>query len=172
MNEALVQFRSETRAWLAANCPAGARGPGETHSGSTKVAFQPDTQRWLEVMAERGWTVPQWPKEYGGAGLSLAETQILYEEMQAIDARPPLVNMGTRMLGPTLLEHGTEDQKRRHLTLIAKGGAAWCQGYSEPGAGSDLAALNTKAVLHGDHFQIDGQKFGPPGRNMRTGCSA
>ena len=159
MNEALVQFRSETRAWLAANCPVGARGPGEVHSGSTKVVFQPDTQRWLQVMAERGWTVPQWPKAYGGADLSLAETQILYEEMQAIDARPPLMNMGTRMLGPTLLEHGTEDQKQRHLTLIAKGGAAWCQGYSEPGAGSDLAALNTKAVLHGDHFQIDGQKI-------------
>ncbi|MGK0400941.1 MAG: alkylation response protein AidB-like acyl-CoA dehydrogenase [Candidatus Azotimanducaceae bacterium] len=123
------------------------------------MTFKPDTQRWLAVMAERGWTVPQWPKEYGGAGLSLAETQVLYEEMQAIDARPPLVNMGTRMLGPTLLEHGTEDQKLRHLTLIAKGGAAWCQGYSEPGAGSDLAALNTKAVLQGDHFQIDGQKI-------------
>lgn len=159
MNEALVQFRSETRVWLAENCPVGARGPGEVHSGSTKVVFQPDTQRWLQVMAERGWTVPQWPKAYGGADLSLAETQILYEEMQAIDARPPLMNMGTRMLGPTLLEHGTEDQKQRHLTLIAKGGAAWCQGYSEPGAGSDLAALNTKAVLHGDHFQIDGQKI-------------
>ena len=104
MNQALTQFRSETRAWLATNCPAGSRGPGEIHSGSTKVVFQPDTQRWLQVMAERGWTVPQWPKEYGGADLSLAETQILYEEMQAIDARPPLMNMGTRMLGPTLLE--------------------------------------------------------------------
>ena len=66
MNEALEQFRSETRAWLAANCPVGARGPGEIHSGSTKVVFQPDTQQWLKVMAERGWTVPQWPKEYGG----------------------------------------------------------------------------------------------------------
>ena len=159
MNEALVQFRSETRAWLAENCPVGARGPGEVHSGSTKVVFQPDTQRWLQVMAERGWTVPQWPKAYGGADLSLAETQILYEEMQAIDARPPLMNMGTRMLGPTLLEHGTEDQKQRHLTLIAKGGAAWCQGYSEPGSGSDLASLQTKAVMEGDHFVINGQKI-------------
>ena len=100
-----------------------------------------------------------WEKEYGGAGLSIAQTQVLFEEMSAIDARPPLVNMGTRMLGPTLLEFGTEDQKKRHLNLIARGGAAWCQGYSEPGAGSDLAGLNTRAVASGDEFIINGQKI-------------
>ncbi|XOV82676.1 MAG: acyl-CoA dehydrogenase family protein [bacterium] len=156
----LNDFRAETRAWLAQNCPPGARGPGEIHTGSTKVKIQhPDTQLWMERMAERGWTVPMWPKAYGGAGLSLDEARILFAEMAAIEARPPLVNMGTRMLGPTLLEFGTEAQKQRHLNTIATGGAAWCQGYSEPGAGSDLASLRTKAEDKGDHFVINGQKI-------------
>jgi alkylation response protein AidB-like acyl-CoA dehydrogenase len=155
----LAEFRKETRAWLEENCPAGARGPGEVHSGSTKQTFQPDTQRWMETMAERGWTVPSWPKEYGGGELSDPEVRILFEEMAEIGARPPLVNMGTRMLGPTLLEYGTDDQKERHLTVIAKGGAAWCQGYSEPGAGSDLASLRCRADDKGDYFLINGQKI-------------
>ena len=155
----LDTFREETRAWLLENCPTGARGPGETHSGSTRVKFARDTQLWMERMAERGWTVPTWPKEYGGGGLSVEQTRVLYQEMAAIDARPPLVNMGTRMLGPTLLEYGSEEQKQRHLTLIARGGAAWCQGYSEPGAGSDLASLRTRAEDRGDHFLINGQKI-------------
>jgi alkylation response protein AidB-like acyl-CoA dehydrogenase len=155
----LSTFREETRAWLEENCPAGARGPGEVHTGSTKVTVQPDTQLWMERMAERGWTVPTWPKNYGGGGLTNDETRVLYQEMAAIDARPPLVNMGTRMLGPTLLEYGTETQKQRHLTVIARGGAAWCQGYSEPGAGSDLASLRTRAEDKGDHFLVNGQKI-------------
>jgi len=155
----LQAFREETKSWLAENCPKGARGPGEVHTGSTKVTVSADTQAWMEMMAEKGWTVPMWEKEYGGAGLSIAQTKVLFEEMSAIDARPPLVNMGTRMLGPTLLEFGTEDQKKRHLNLIARGGAAWCQGYSEPGAGSDLAGLNTRAVASGDEFIINGQKI-------------
>ncbi|MEZ5557199.1 MAG: acyl-CoA dehydrogenase family protein [Pseudomonadales bacterium] len=156
----LAAFRAETRAWLAQNCPPGARGPGEIHTGSTKVEVQnPDVQLWLERMAERGWTVPTWPVAYGGGGLSNDEARVLYQEMAAIDARPPLVNMGTRMLGPTLLEYGTEAQKQRHLTRIARGGAAWCQGYSEPGAGSDLASLRTRAEDRGDHFVINGQKI-------------
>lgn len=154
----LTAFREEAKRWLAENCPEGAKGPGVVHTGSTKMTFEPDTQRWMEVMAERGWTVPTWPKEYGGGGLTVAETRVLYEEMAVIGARPPLVNMGTRMLGPTLLESGTEDQKMRHLTLIAQGGAAWCQGYSEPGAGSDLANLRTRAEDKGDYFLLNGQK--------------
>ena len=116
----LQEFRDETRVWLTENCPEGARGPGEIHTGSTRLTFSADTQRWMELMAERGWTVPDWPKDYGGGGLSPEETRILYEEMVAIGARAPLVNMGTRMLGPTLLEFGTEDQKKRHLTVIAR----------------------------------------------------
>ena len=103
--------------------------------------------------------MPSWPKEYGGAGLSNAECKVLYEEMAEIGARMPLVNMGTRMLGPTLLEYGTEEQKVKHLNIIAQGKAAWCQGYSEPGAGSDLAGLRTKAEDNGDHYVINGQKI-------------
>ncbi len=155
----LETFRQDTRAWLREHCPEGARGPGEVHTGSTRVSFASDTQRWMETMAERGWTVPAWPRAYGGGGLSEAETRILYEEMTALGARMPLVNMGTRMLGPTLLEYGTEDQKARHLTRIAQGGAAWCQGYSEPGAGSDLASLRCRAEDRGDEFVINGQKI-------------
>ena len=155
----LTEFREETRAWLAENCPEGAKGPGTLHTGSTKITFPADVQRWMEVMAERGWTVPAWPKEYGGGGLSAEQTAVLFEEMAAIGARAPLINMGTRMFGPTLLEYGTEDQKQRHLTLIARGGAAWCQGYSEPGAGSDLASLRCRADDKGDYFVINGQKI-------------
>ena len=154
----MATFRKETRAWLESNCPAGARGPGEIHTGSTKMTFSPDTRLWMETMADRGWTVPAWPTEYGGGGLTAEETGVLFEEMLAIGARPPLINMGTRMFGPTLLEYGTESQKQRHLTLIAKGGAAWCQGYSEPGAGSDLASVRTRAEDMGDYFLINGQK--------------
>ncbi|MFT7244481.1 MAG: alkylation response protein AidB-like acyl-CoA dehydrogenase [Candidatus Azotimanducaceae bacterium] len=154
----LAKFRQDTSTWLEENCPAGARGPGPVHSGSTKQTFDTDLQHWLDVMAERGWTVPAWPKEYGGGGLSNAEAEVLYEEMARIDARLPLSNMGTRMLGPTLLEFGTEEQKKRHLTVIAAGKAAWCQGYSEPGAGSDLAGLRTRAEDNGDQYLINGQK--------------
>lgn len=155
----LNEFRAETRAWLEANCPEGARGPGPVHTGSTKLTFSDDTNLWLERMADKGWTVPNWPKAYGGADLSNDECKVLYEEMAAINARMPLVNMGTRMLGPTLLEYGTEEQKLKHLNIIAKGQAAWCQGYSEPGAGSDLAGLRTKAEDNGDHYVINGQKI-------------
>ncbi len=155
----LSAFREETRNWLIENCPEGAKGSGVVHSGSTKVTFPPDVQLWMERMAERGWTVPAWPKEYGGGGLSVEETRVLFEEMNDIGARPALVNMGTRMFGPTLLEYGTEEQKQRHLTVIAKGGAAWCQGYSEPGAGSDLASLRCRADDKGDYFLLNGQKI-------------
>ncbi|MCB1683368.1 MAG: acyl-CoA dehydrogenase family protein, partial [Pseudomonadales bacterium] len=106
-----------------------------------------------------GWTVPTWPKEFGGAGLDTAALVVLVEEMRRIDARPPLMGMGTGLIGPTLLEHGTPDQKARHLPPIARGEVAWCQGYSEPGAGSDLASLRTRAEDRGDHFEINGQKI-------------
>lgn len=154
-----ANFRAETRTWLEANCPEGAKGPGPVHTGSTKLTFSDDLNLWKDRMAGKGWTVPSWPTEYGGAGLSNAECKVLYEEMAEIGARMPLVNMGTRMLGPTLLEYGTEEQKVKHLNIIAQGKAAWCQGYSEPGAGSDLAGLRTKAEDNGDHYVINGQKI-------------
>jgi alkylation response protein AidB-like acyl-CoA dehydrogenase len=156
----LDSFRTETRAWLSKNCPEGARGPGQIPTGSTKIKIEDaDTRQWLQVMAERGWTAPMWPKAYGGGGLSKEEYVVLIEEMRRIEARPPLMGMGTSMIGPTLLELGTEDQKRRHLPPIVRGEVAWCQGYSEPGAGSDLASLRTRAEDKGDHFLINGQKI-------------
>lgn len=156
----LDTFRQETRAWLEQNCPAGARGPGEVSNGSTKIKISdPDTRLWLERMTEKGWTVPNWPKAYGGAGLSTPEYVVVIEEMQRLQARPALSSFGTSMIGPTLLEFGTEEQKRIHLPRIARAEVEWCQGYSEPGSGSDLASLQTQAVLEGDHYVINGQKI-------------
>ena len=155
----LEDFRAQTRAWLKANCPAGARGPGPIPNGSTKIEIRDrDTLAWLGLMVEKGWTVPDWPKKYGGAGLGKDEYMVLLEEMRRIGARPPLSGFGTSMLGPTLLEFGTDLQKQTHLPRIAGAEVEWCQGYSEPGAGSDLASLSTRAEDKGDHFVINGQK--------------
>ncbi len=156
----LATFREEARAWLEENCPPGARGPGEVSNGSTKIEIKdPDTRLWIERMVEKGWAVPSWPKEYGGGGLSTEEYVVLLEEMKRISARPALSSFGTSMIGPTLLEFGTEEQKLRHLPRIARAEVEWCQGYSEPGAGSDLASLQTRAVLDGDHYVINGSKI-------------
>ncbi len=156
-------FRSDTRAWLEANCPAKMRKPIRSEAdlcwGGRNWSFQSDAQqRWLEVMAERGWTGPDWPTDYGGGGLSAAEARVLKEEMQRIGARPPLTSFGISMLGPALLKFGTEEQKKHYLPKIARGQIRWCQGYSEPGAGSDLAGLQTKADDAGDHWLVNGQK--------------
>ena len=155
----LEKFRREVSAWLADNCPNGARGPGRIATGSSKVPLEPDVALWLERCAERGFTAPTWPQEYGGGGLSAAEARVLHEEMAAIRARAPLLGMGLSMIGPTLLEYGTPEQKARHLPRIVRGEVQWCQGYSEPGAGSDLASLRTRAEDKGDHFLINGQKI-------------
>jgi alkylation response protein AidB-like acyl-CoA dehydrogenase len=159
----LETFRAETRAWLEASCPAEMREPmkGEKDLcwGGRHFEFQSEAQRqWLDVMASRGWTVPDWPREYGGGGLNAAETKILKEEMKALGCRPPLTSFGISMLGPALLKYGNEEQKKRFLTEIARGEIRWCQGYSEPGAGSDLAGLQTKAEDKGDHYLVNGQK--------------
>jgi acyl-CoA dehydrogenase len=164
----LEGFRQETRAWLEANCPPEMREPVLDESdmcwGGRNPVFKNDAQRrWLELMAERGWTVPDWPKDYGGGGLAPAETKILRQEMAAIGARNPLYSFGISMLGPALLKYGTEAQKRRFLPEIARGEIRWCQGYSEPNAGSDLASLATKCEEAfdeewGDHWLVNGQK--------------
>ena len=156
-------FRSETRVWFEANCPAEMRQPMRSEKdacwGGRKFKFQsPAQKQWLDAMGTRGWTVPDWPRDYGGGGLSAAETKILKEEMAALGARPPLTSFGISMLGPALLKYGTEEQKKRFLTEIALGQIRWCQGYSEPGAGSDLAGLQTKAEDAGDHYVVNGQK--------------
>ena len=159
----IESFRTEVRAWLESNCPAEMRQPMRSEAemcwGGRKWTFQSDAQRvWLQRMAERGWTVPQWPREYGGGGLSADEARVLRNEMRALGCRSPLESFGIWMLGPALLRFGTEQQKREHLPPIARGEIRWCQGYSEPNAGSDLASLQTRAEERGDHFVVNGQK--------------
>jgi acyl-CoA dehydrogenase len=155
--------RAELRAWLESNCPPEMREPAAEDDicwGGHRFAFQSEAQKlWLERCAERGLTVPTWPKEYGGAGFAREDAAILKEEMQRIHARPPLVSFGIWMLGPALLKFGAPGQKATHLPRIARGEIRWCQGYSEPGAGSDLASLRTKAEDRGDHFLVNGQKI-------------
>ena len=156
-------FRAETRAWLVENCPPEKRGPmaeGDHCFGGRNWRFKNDAQRvWLERMAARGWTAPEWPKAYGGGGLSGSEAAILREEMARIDAHPPLTSLGIWMLGPALLRFGTEEQKQKYLPGIVRGEVWWCQGYSEPNAGSDLVSLQTRAETVGDEFVVNGQKI-------------
>jgi alkylation response protein AidB-like acyl-CoA dehydrogenase len=159
----LDTFRSETRAWLAENCPPEMRKPVRSDTdvcwgGRNFTPSSPAQKDWLDRMAARGWTVPDWPKAYGGGGLSAAQTKILREEMAAIRARNPLNSFGISMLGPALLKYGTEEQKLEHLPKIARGEIRWCQGYSEPNAGSDLAGLAASAEDAGDHYIVNGQK--------------
>lgn len=159
----LTEFRSQARNWLEENCPQSMRTPmvedEEVNGGSKHRSPNADSYVWLDRMAEKGWTVPNWPVEYGGAGLDKDRFVVLLQEMTRINARTPLAGMGVMMIGPTLLEYGNEEQKARHLPKIARGEIRWCQGYSEPGAGSDLASLQTKAEDKGDHFLVNGQKI-------------
>jgi len=157
MSEA-AEFRADTRAWLQENCPPGARGNGVIPWGSSKIELPTDSRVWLENMANKGWTVPTWPKEYGGAALDSAQYLILLEELRRINARAPLTGRGVYYIGPTILEFGTDEQKARWLPGMARGDGGWCMGYSEPGAGSDLASLSTKAVREGDQYIINGRK--------------
>ncbi len=156
-------FRKSTRAWLEENCPPAMRTPMPEDEivwgGRNPVFKNPDSKVWLERMAAQGWTCPTWPGEYGGGGLNKAQSVILAEEMQRIRARNPLNSFGISMLGPVLLETGTHEQKMEHIPAIVRGEIRWCQGYSEPGAGSDLASLATKAVLDGDDYIINGAKI-------------
>lgn len=160
----LEAFRRDTRAWLEANCPAEMRQPVVDESdvcwGGRRWQFRSEAQRvWLEKMAARGWTVPEWPKEYGGGGLAKEEARVLREEMARLKCRLPLTSFGISMLGPALLKYGNETQKKEHIPKIVRGEIRWCQGYSEPGAGSDLASLKTRAEDKGDHFLINGSKI-------------
>jgi len=158
----LETFREETHRWLQANAPASMYATYKTTDelcwGGKKMACSGDAKRWLDVMAERGWTAPTWPKEYGGGGLAKREAKVLAEEMAKLRLRPPLIGFGLSMIGPLLLQEGSEELKREHVPPIVRGEIRWCQGYSEPGSGSDLASLQTKAIREGDVFIVNGQK--------------
>jgi len=152
-------FRNEAREFIEANCPMSMRDQVTHFENAHEVYSTKDARQWRDAMATRGWTAPTWPKEYGGGGLDYEENRILQEQMAAVKALSPIAGMGIAMIGPTLLEFGNEEQRQRHIPKIVSGEVHWCQGYSEPGSGSDLASLQTKAVLEGDHFVINGQKI-------------
>ena len=160
---AIEQFREQTRSWLEANCPPSQRKAipeGEMVWGARDVEFpDADAQLWFERMRDKGWFCPDWPQAYGGGGLSAEYNAVLESELRRLKCRPPQINLGIWMLGPVLLEFGTEEQKLNLLTPMTRGEVRWCQGFSEPNAGSDLASLKTTARDEGDHFVVDGSKI-------------
>ena len=159
----LEAFRLETREWLLANCPQSMRGKlslADEYWGGRSATFTSlEQEQWLQRMARKGWTVPTWPREFGGGGLTQDEARVLTQECRALECKPPLLSFGIWMLGPALLKFGTQEQKLKHLPPIARGEIRWCQGYSEPNAGSDLASLASRADDMGDHFVVNGQKI-------------
>ena len=164
-------FRKEVRDWLEDNCPVSLRKRWSDpfHEFSMlRDLREGDSSRWLEAMIDKGWTAPSWPKEYGGGGLTRQQNSVLRSEMGRINAPAPLAGSGISMVGPTLLELGTEAQKKAHLPSIVTSESRWCQGYSEPNAGSDLANVQSKAVDNGDHFIINGSKTWTSGAQFST----
>jgi alkylation response protein AidB-like acyl-CoA dehydrogenase len=166
----LEAFRAEARRWLEENLPASLRGKEEVMMEAPDANPGADAELWKKRLGEKGWGTPTWPKAYGGGGLSAAEARVLASEMNRIGATNPIASMGTSMFGPTLLEYGTEAQKQRHIPPIVRGELRWCQGYSEPGAGSDLASLITKCEDAGDHYVVNGQKIWTSGAQWADWC--
>ena len=158
------EFRAELRAWLNENCPEEMRDGLMSEEGicwgGKDWVFTSEAQKiWLGRCASKGYTVPTWPVEYGGAGLSHDQEKVIGEEMALINARSPLESLGIWMLGPALLHFGSHEQKLQFLPPVARGEVRWCQGYSEPGAGSDLANVQTHGADQGDHWLVNGQKI-------------
>jgi len=164
-------FRAEAKTWLDENFPASLKADPAAQLADMMGGKQtPDAALWKKRMGEKGWGTPTWPTQYGGGGLSRTEARVLGEEMAKIGARNPIGGMGVMMFGPTLIEVGTEEQKQQHIPSIVRGEIRWCQGYSEPGSGSDLASLQTKCEDKGDHFLINGQKIWTSGANLADWC--
>ncbi len=169
--DATDSFRAEVRAWIADTFPASLRGGGNAMSaieGGTEPTA--DEERWRIAMGEKGWGVPSWPKDYGGGGLDRGQTRVLNEELARAGAYNPIGGMGVMMFGPTLLEYGTEEQKKKYIPDIAMANVRWCQGYSEPNAGSDLANIQTFAEDKGDHYLVNGQKTWTSGGQWADKC--
>src|SRR6201991_5106131 len=165
-------FRKQARDWLEANFPAELRGKPDMTMEQLEGGLKPTEaeELWKQRIGAKGWGTPTWPTEYGGGGLSVAEARVLQQEMARVGARNPIQGMGPGMFGSTLLEYGTEEQKLRHLPPIVRGELRWCQGFSEPGAGSDLASLSTKAVDMGDHYLVSGSKIWTSGAHLADWC--
>lgn len=158
----LEAFRESIRAFIREQAPKSLygtrRGGFDGFWGGRRARPEPDVKRWFDAALESRLTAPTWPREYGGGGLSREQARVFDEELERCALPPPLVGVGLTMIGPTLLDYGTDEQKQEHLPPIVRGEIRWAQGYSEPGAGSDLASLSTRAVLDGDCFVINGQK--------------
>ncbi|MDB5419051.1 MAG: acyl-CoA dehydrogenase [Phenylobacterium sp.] len=166
----LEEFRTEVRDWISANFPASLKGQGNPMMREERARPSADQEAWRKAMGEKGWGVPTWPKDYGAAGLNAAQARVIQQELARAGAYNPIGGMGVMMFGPTLLEYGTEAQKQQHIPAIVKGELQWCQGFSEPGAGSDLASLQTKAEDKGDHFLVNGQKIWTSGAQFADWC--
>lgn len=171
----LDTFREDTRVWVEANLPEGLKGRVIGMEGETEASLGADLQTWRARLADKGWGAPTWPTQYGGAGLTHPEAKVISQEIAkagGFNPIPLLAGMGVTMVGPTLLEYGTDDQKDRHLSGIASGEVRWCLGLSEPNAGSDLASLATKAVDDGDAFVLNGSKIWTSGADISQWCGA
>ncbi|HEX4199081.1 MAG TPA: acyl-CoA dehydrogenase family protein [Caulobacteraceae bacterium] len=166
----LDAFRTEAREWLEANFPPSLKGKGGMMFTEGREELSGDAALWKQRMGDKGWGVPTWPKAYGGGGLEPAQARVLQQEMNRIGAWNPIGGMGVMMFGPTLLEYGNEEQKKEHIPAIAHGTVAWCQGFSEPGAGSDLASLSTKCEDKGDHYLVNGSKIWTSGGQWADMC--
>ena len=166
----LEDFRAEARAWLEANFPASLKG--KAHLAVAEVnAPGEDLKAWRRAIGAKGWATPTWPAAYGGGGMAPQQARVLQQEMGRIGAFNPLMfGMGVTMIGPTILDYGTEAQKQKHIPPIVRGEVQWCVGYSEPNAGSDLASLQTRAVDAGDHWVINGQKTWTSGAQYSDWC--
>jgi alkylation response protein AidB-like acyl-CoA dehydrogenase len=171
----LEAFRAEARAWLDANFPASLKGVGGAAMAALMDGPEPDGDllKWKRAMGEKGWGAPTWPAEYGGGGLSPQQARVLSQEMARAGAFNPLTaGMGITMIGPTILDYGTEEQKKTHIPRIVRGEVRWCVGYSEPNAGSDLASLQMKCEDKGDHYLINGSKIWTSGAQYSDWCGA
>ncbi|HTQ13746.1 MAG TPA: acyl-CoA dehydrogenase family protein [Rhizomicrobium sp.] len=169
-NDDLESFRAEVRAWLAENFPPSLKDRDVSMTAMAGIELSGDAKLWRDRMGAKGWGTPTYPSQYGGGGLTAAQAKVLQQEMAKIGARNPIGGMGVMMFGPTLLEYGSEEQKHRHVPGIVTGTVRWCQGYSEPNAGSDLAALRTQAVDMGDHWLVNGQKIWTSGAQFADWC--
>src|ERR1700761_6673745 len=166
----LEAFRAEAREWIEKNFPPALKGRGGIMVGEGGPPAGDDFAKWKKAMGDKGWGTPTYPAEYGGGGLSVAKARVIQQELNRAGALNPIGGMGVMMFGPTLLEYGNDEQKKRHVPGIVKGTVWWCQGYSEPGAASDLASLRTQCVDKGDHFLVNGQKIWTSGAQYADWC--
>ena len=163
MEHSLAKFTQEIDDWIELHCPESMRTPmpvSEQVWASSNIHFpSKDSKDWFDAMVSKGWCTPEWPKEFGGGGLTFDESKILKQRLKFFGCRPAQINFGISMLGPVLLEFGTDEQKQEFLPKISRGEIWWCQGFSEPGAGSDLANISTTAYLSNGKYAIEGSKI-------------